>query len=1698
MSEKPLPKSLWWIIPCLLALVVGAARLVSQSDPQQMENPAHHRVSHAKRAVAPPRNAEISAGHTATAATQTVVPSSPATTGITSPTPARPPANAPARATNRDLPADFLDRIVSVKSVSFTLPDGRLVTGNVEMIKRDAHGILFAQGRVTQPDPGFYFFQRQTVPGVAGPLVGNLRFDGKDDAWRIDPTGTGGSARLVAHKLDEIICANYAKMPDAEHAAADGDVENVPQNHPTNIPIPPYQTVIPLQSLPGATGVIYLDFDGEPGPFPGWGTFDAAPSGASNAQIFDVWKMVCEDYQGFNLNITTDRKVFDNAPDGRRQHIIITPTTTAAPGAGGVSYVGSYNWSGDRVDWAFYSTGKSSCEVISHEVGHALGLSHDGRISPSEGYYAGQGSGVTGWAPIMGVGYYQNLSQWSKGEYLSANQTQDDLSIIANNNNNVGYRPDDTGDTLATAKYLEIAADNTVSNEGIIETTGDIDAFRFVTTGGLATLNANTVTLNPDLDILAEIVDASTNTVIVSNNPDLAINASVSATLAAGEYLLRIRGTGRGDPLVDGYTNYGSLGSYLITGSVAGGVKSERFSIAENTTNGTAVGTVVARNNHAGATLTYAIASGNTNGAFAINSATGEITVANSTTLDFETLSLRWDDPATIEMFVTITDAANPTLNENLRTVVTVTDVNEAPTITGGAATMIEHTYVGTKIFKVTASDPDHYDFVTFSITGGNTGNVFAIDSGTGQISVAADISVTADTVYNLTVRAADQGTPSLTATANIAITVVNSADAYQPGRIVRTYFENISGTSVANLTSSANFPNKPDSQEYLTTFDGQEHGDNYGSTVRGYLIPPTTGTYQFWIASDDASELRLSTNATPAGATVIATVAGYTNPYAWTSNASQQSATVTLTAGQAYFIEARQKEGGGGDHVSVAWTGPGITQQVIPGLYLAPYYQNYAPKITAATFTVRENAYPGQSFGTATATDINTQDSFSGYAITAGNASGVFGINPATGQLYVAQAGLLNAATTPSYALTIQTTDSGTPALNGSGTLTVNVVAATGINVTGIVQEIWNGIGSGTAVTDLTGNANYPNKPSVRRTLTSFDSGTDYGDNYGSRIRAKFIPPTSGAYVFYIASDDASRLLFSANESGGGAVQIAAVSGWTNHNVWTTYAAQTSAAKTLVAGQPVYLETLQKEGGGGDHVSVGYTSPETTTVTVIPGSMLQPFNINAAPVFSPATYSYNVTYASATAGMALGTVTATDPNNETVVYAILSGNAAGAFAINSATGTVTVANPAALMNGDATLQIGAQDGGLGGAYPLASATASVVVHVTGGNHPPVFTTNPLTKPAATEDVAYSQTLAGSATDEDAGDTLTFSKTSGPAWLAVASNGTLTGTPGNSDDGANSFVVRVTDGSGAYAETTLNISVTPVNDAPVFTYDPIHIHALKGQAISGALLATDVDVGDTMTFSKISGPSWLAVAPNGTLSGTPATGNVGANVFTVRVTDAAGLFDEAALNITVIACPTWGNAAGGSWLTADNWLAGVIGSGAGVTADFSTLDLTSNATVTLDAARTIGNLVFGDMNPGNNWTLNPGAGGILTLDNGASQPVITVNNTATIGTVLAGSNGFIKAGTGTLILCGTNTYGGTTTVSTGTLNIGGGGTTGSLPAAPVTVAPGATLAYQFSTAFTAPAQNVTGNLAYTSAAMIRLPSTDTVAPAALS
>jgi hypothetical protein len=184
---------------------------------------------------------------------------------------------------------------------------------------------------------------------------------------------------------------------------------------------------------------------------------------------------------------------------------------------------------------------------------------------------------------------------------------------------------------------------------------------------------------------------------------------------------------------------------------------------------------------------------------------------------------------------------------------------------------------------------------------------------------------------------------------------------------------------------------------------------------------------------------------------------------------------------------------------------------------------------------------------------------------------------------------------------------------------------------------------------------------------------------------------------------------------------------------------------------------------------------------------------------------------------------------------------------------------------------------------------------------PPSFTVNSFTLPGINAGQGYSGTIATNATDLN-GDTITFAKVSGPAWLTVVANGTLSGTPANSDAGTNTFVVRATDPGGLSGSATIYLYV---NGAPSFLNDPFIAPGVNaGQLYAGTIATNATDPnGDPLTFAKVSGPGWLNVASDGTLSGTPVSSDAGTSAFVVSATDPGGLSAGATMNITVSPTP---------------------------------------------------------------------------------------------------------------------------------------------------------------------------------------------------
>ncbi|BCU76587.1 hypothetical protein llg_13020 [Luteolibacter sp. LG18] len=247
-----------------------------------------------------------------------------------------------------------------------------------------------------------------------------------------------------------------------------------------------------------------------------------------------------------------------------------------------------------------------------------------------------------------------------------------------------------------------------------------------------------------------------------------------------------------------------------------------------------------------------------------------------------------------------------------------------------------------------------------------------------------------------------------------------------------------------------------------------------------------------------------------------------------------------------------------------------------------------------------------------------------------------------------------------------------------------------------------------------------------------------------------------------------------------------------------------------------------------------------------------------------------------------------------------------------------------------------------------------------------------------------------------------------------------------------------------YALADTKVAAMQTNNAPVFASTTITGNAgTQNVAYSGTLAgtATDADAGDTITFSKVEGPAWLTVAANGALTGTPSYDEGGLQQFLVLATDTTGASAYAVLNITLPSVNgngIWTSDTSGLWSEVAKWNGSFPANGTGNTANFSTLNIGADRTVTLDASRTIGNLQFGDTGGAESWTLAGVSGKTLTLETASGTPTITVSqNTANVLTPLAGTQGLNKLGSGTLVLGGASSLSGTFAIDANNATNGG-------------------------------------------------------------
>jgi|GEM_PF-3569445 len=343
-----------------------------------------------------------------------------------------------------------------------------------------------------------------------------------------------------------------------------------------DLPAPLAETFT-LHSKPDASKIIYLDFNGHQLTYDGFDFYYPPWNMEGSATTFSdtertiiqlTWQSVAEDFLPFDIDVTTEAPSVDRLKNSGGDdtewgvRAVINHSTYDYSWAYQNSFDDSddielYAWSGnfDSIDETWVWTADS----VSHEAGHTLGLSHDGTTRGVE-YYTGHGSGETSWSPIMGWTNY-GLSQWDVGEYTDANNQQDDVAIITSRNG-FGFREDDHGSTAETATAIDI--DLQTAATGVIEQRDDLDYFVFsVKHEAHRVITVSPDNLAPNLDIEAKLYD-TTGKLLFTANPETSVSAEFDVYLSVGEYVLSVDGTGYEDPTSDGYSDYGSLGYYII------------------------------------------------------------------------------------------------------------------------------------------------------------------------------------------------------------------------------------------------------------------------------------------------------------------------------------------------------------------------------------------------------------------------------------------------------------------------------------------------------------------------------------------------------------------------------------------------------------------------------------------------------------------------------------------------------------------------------------------------------------------------------------------------------------------------------------------------------------------------------------------------------------------------------------------------------------------------------------------------------------------------------------------------------------------------------------------------------------------------------------------------------------------------------
>ncbi|WP_321319698.1 cadherin domain-containing protein [Labilibaculum sp.] len=1027
-------------------------------------------------------------------------------------------------------------------------------------------------------------------------------------------------------------------------------------------------------------------------------------------------------------------------------------------------------------------------------------------------------------------------------------------------------------DPVVTASQSFSIAEN-IANSGVVGTVlaadGDVTATIFSSwteTGGTgasifeinASSGAITVTDNSGIDY--ETTTSYTYTVTVSDGT----NTSASETIT-----INITDVNDVAPIV---------------------TASQTFNIDEDASNTTSVGTVLATDGDATATVfsSWTITAGNTNGVFAINSSTGEITVNDANELDYESIT-------SYSLSITVSDGVNTSAAETVT--VNVNAINDnTPVVTASQSFSIAENIANSgAVGTVLATDGDAgTSFSSWTETGGTGASIFEINASSGAITVTDNSGIDYETTtsYTYTVTVSDGINTSASETIIINITDINDVDPVVTASQSFSIAENIANSGVVGTVLAA------DGDVTATIFSSWTETGGTGASI--FEINASSGA----ITVTDNSGIDYET----------------TTSYTYTvtvSDGTNTSASETITIN--------------------------ITD-----------VNDVAPIVTASqTFNIDEDASNTTSVGTVLATDGDaTATVFSSWTITAGNTNGVFAINSSTGEITVNDANELDYESITSYSLSITVSDGVNTSVTETVTVDVNDIndeipvftSASTINIdentTDVITLTATDGDVGTTFTfNKIGGADQALFTINSSTgALAFTSAPDYETPLDINADNDYIVQVSvsdglnsSTQTITVSVDNVTGITITSN--GGGATagisipenstSIAAVTSVNEGVAVPSYSLvggadqakfnihPTSGVLTLLSA-PDY-ESAQDAGGNNSYEVIvrvtgdgGATDDQTITVTIT--------DVNDITPVITATQSFSIAENTANSG-AVGTVLATDGDAGTSfsAWTETGGTGASIFEINASSGAITVTDNSGIdyeTTTSYTYTVTVSDG------TNTSVSETITINITDVNDvTPVVT--------ATQSFSIAENTANSgavgtvlATDGDAGTSFSAWTETGGTGASIfeinASSGAITVTDNSGIDyettTSYTYTVTVSDGINTSTAETITINITDVNDVTPVVTATQSFSIAENTADSGAVgtvLATDGDAGTSFSAWTETGGTGASIFEINASSGAiTVTDNSGIDYetttsYTYTVTVSDGINTSAAETITI-------------------------------------------------------------------------------------------------------------------------------------------------------------------------------------------------------